>query len=100
MGRLFLLFLGVFLSVFPRSVQGDITVGGNRPVSVFVPSSYDPSAPTPLIILLHGYGGTSSGVEGAMRFKPLAESQGFLYAAPDGTGDGCGARDPHHPYQR
>lgn len=74
-------------------VSADIVVGGGRPATVFVPSSYDPEVPTPLVFLLHGYGtGTNLGAsyEGFLQFRPLAESLGFLYLHPDGTLNPCG----------
>lgn len=67
---------------------GDPTA--QRPYDVFVPTGYDGAAPTPLVLLLHGY--TSSGVdqEAYFKFEPLAESRGFLFVHPDGTVDARG----------
>jgi polyhydroxybutyrate depolymerase len=55
-----------------------------RPYEVFVPSSYTPAEPMPLVLLLHGH--TANGVvqEGYFQFGPLAEERGFLYVHPDG----------------
>ncbi len=39
--------------------QADLVVGGDRPVTVHIPASYDAHQPAPLLILLHGF--TSSG---------------------------------------
>jgi len=39
----------------------------------------------PLVIALHGAGGTGVGTEGDKRFRPLAEARGFLYCYPDGS---------------
>lgn len=61
-----------------------------RPFDVFVPSSYDPASPTPLILLLHGYTGSGESQEAYFGFEPLAESRGFLYVHPDGTVDARG----------
>jgi len=60
---------------------------GRGPVTVFVPTSYDPAVPTPLMLLLHGYGSTGDLQEAYMRFLPVAEERGFIYAHPDGTQD-------------
>ena len=65
-------------------------VAGHRPVSVYVPSSYDSRTTMPLVLLLHGYGDTGAGVEGRMQFRPLAEARGFLYCAPDSLVDQAG----------
>ena len=56
-----------------------------RPVALYVPSSYDGQTPMPLVILLHGFGGSGQEVEDWMRFRPLAEDRGFLYCYPDGS---------------
>lgn len=60
-------------------------IGGDRPVEVFVPSSYKEGTPAPLVILLHGYTSSGAGQEAYFKMQPLAESKGFLYAHPDGT---------------
>jgi polyhydroxybutyrate depolymerase len=69
---------------------GEVIVGGDRPVEVFVPSSYDGSEPTPLVILLHGYTASGALQEIYMQIQPEAEARGFLYAHPDGTTDALG----------
>jgi polyhydroxybutyrate depolymerase len=58
-----------------------------RPVSVYVPSSYDGQRSVPLVILLHGYTGTGASQEDYMQFQPLAEAHGFLYCYPDSMVD-------------
>ncbi len=74
------------------SSPAELVVGGDRPVTVHVPASYDASRPAPLLILLHGY--TGSGDENVAYFglAAAAEQHGFVYAAPDGTIDGDGNR--------
>ncbi|WP_437678151.1 alpha/beta hydrolase family esterase [Sorangium sp. So ce131] len=62
-------------------------IGGDRPVDLFVPSSYEEGTPTPLVILLHGYTASGSVQEAYFMLQPLAEERGFLYAHPDGTTD-------------
>jgi polyhydroxybutyrate depolymerase len=67
---------------------GDATMfGGDRPVELFVPSSYDPATPIPLVLLLHGYGVSGQVQEWIFKLKPEAEARGFLYAYPNGTED-------------
>lgn len=56
-----------------------------RPTSIYVPSSYDPATPMPLVFLFHGVPDTGQGVESYMQFSPLAESRGFLYCYPDAS---------------
>ncbi len=68
-----------------------VNVGrGNIPVHV--PASYTPSSPAPLILALHGYGGSGAQLEAYVNFTALAEPFGFLLVAPDGTGDLIGNR--------
>ncbi len=68
----------------------DFDAGGERPVRVKVPESYDPEAPAPLLILLHGYGGTGAVQNGYFGLEPVALANGFVYAYPDGTVDVTG----------
>jgi polyhydroxybutyrate depolymerase len=72
--------------------SGAIVVGGDRPVAVHVPASYDPSKPAPLLILLHGYTDSGAGIERYFDVASAAERLGFVYAAPDGTVDADGNR--------
>jgi polyhydroxybutyrate depolymerase len=65
-------------------------IGGDRPVTVYVPPSYNASVPMPLVLLLHGYTLTGALEEAYMQIQPVAESRGFLYAHPDGTKDPLG----------
>lgn len=67
-------------------------IGGDRPVEVFVPSGYQEGTPTPLVILLHGYGASGLAQELLFQVQPVAEARGFLYAHPDGTFDTDGSR--------
>ncbi len=62
----------------------------DRPYDVFVPTGYDASTPTPLVLLLHGYTASGEVQEEYFKFEPLAESRGFLYVHPDGTVDPTG----------
>ncbi len=58
-----------------------------RPYNFHVPSGYDETKATPLVIMLHGY--SASGVIEEVYFQLTATSdaQTFLYAYPDGTKD-------------
>lgn len=67
--------------------------GGSRPAAnVYVPAGYDPATPMPLVLLLHGYGGTGAGHDSYLGLRPFADSRGFLYCFPDGTVDQANAR--------
>jgi len=71
----------------PRTV-----FGGDRPVTIQVPTTYDAGRPTPLLISLRGYGANGVIEEQYLRLGSLVESAGILIIAPDGTMDGNGAR--------
>ena len=57
-------------AVLPRASASSpafLVVGGDRPVTVHIPASYDRSRPAPLLIVLHGF--TVSGEEVATYFE-------------------------------
>ncbi len=76
-------------TVAESSAANDDSIA-DRPYDVFVPTGYDPAAPMPLVLLLHGYTGTGVSQEAYFEFETLADSRGFLYVHPDGTVDGRG----------
>jgi predicted esterase len=58
-----------------------------QPYQVFVPTAYDKSRPTPLVIALHGMGGDENSyflAYGQGAFKVEAEKRGYLVACPKG----------------
>jgi poly(3-hydroxybutyrate) depolymerase len=62
------------------------SAGEIMPYRMYVPTAYDPARPMPLIVALHGLGGTEdSFFNGYDRLMPsLAEERGYLVAAPLG----------------
>jgi polyhydroxybutyrate depolymerase len=76
----------------PTPPAADIVVGGDRPVTVHVPASYDSGRPAPLLILLHGYGSSGRDHDGYFHLGATADQRGFLYAYPDGTINSSGDR--------
>ena len=74
------------------SPAAGLVVGGDRPVTVHVPPAYDASQPAPLLIYLHGYGGTGEQGDEYFGLGTRAVHDGFVYAAPDGTPDSEGNR--------
>ena len=67
------------------SPLADFVVGGDRPVTVHVPASYDENEPAPLLIFLHGYSGSGREDDASFNLAPAADAHGFVYAYPDGT---------------
>lgn len=63
--------------------------GVERTVRLHVPASL-PAGPVPLLVALHGGGGSGRQFEQQTGFDDLADRGGFLVAYPDGTGAGPG----------
>ncbi|MFY9553571.1 MAG: prolyl oligopeptidase family serine peptidase [Blastocatellia bacterium] len=73
---------GEFKKAYLSKVDGTL-----QPYQVFVPTAYDKSKPTPLIIALHGMGGDENSyflAYGQGAFKVEAEKRGYLVACPKG----------------
>jgi polyhydroxybutyrate depolymerase len=66
-------------------VNGSLNVGGlQRTYELTVPDFARHGGPRPLLIELHGGGGSGQGIERLARFGPLAERDGVVLVAPDG----------------
>ncbi len=74
------------------SRSADLTVGGDRPMTVHVPPGYDPNRPAPLLIVLHGFGSSGHEHDAYFHLGQAAAQRGFLYGYPDGSRDGTGDR--------
>ena len=61
--------------------------GGDRPVTLQVPATYDADRSYPLLLLLHGWGGTSLLNQVYLGFAGAADARDILVLAPDGTVD-------------
>jgi polyhydroxybutyrate depolymerase len=57
----------------------------SRPYDVIVPSAYVAGTPTPLVILLHGFGFDGAVQNAYFGMQAVAEQHGVLYVHPDGT---------------
>jgi polyhydroxybutyrate depolymerase len=62
------------------AVQKLTSGGRERTYRLFVPASYDGRTALPLVLDLHGSGGTAEGQAGTSRFEALAASAGFAVA--------------------
>jgi len=58
--------------------------GEQMPYALFVPSTYDPSNPAPLIVGLHGLGRPYDWVMGYEGYLDFAEAGGYIAVAPKG----------------
>ncbi len=68
----------------------DFEAGGDRPVTVRVPPTYDPNTPAPLVVLLHGYGATGFLQDVYLELSQPALDRGVIFVAPTGTEDSLG----------
>lgn len=80
---------GVADALFVPQTAGPIM---SRPYKYKVPSRYDATKPTPLLVMLHGFTASGDINELILHLAPLAESKNFLYAFPDGTKNPLGMR--------
>lgn len=58
-----------------------------QPAALYVPTTYDPAKPTPLVLFLHGKFWTEIDYMAMPFFRQLAESTGAIVVAPYGRGD-------------
>ena len=96
MKKYFFLFLLItpLLSFGQQTIYDSIYVGGlQRQFILYVPASYHPGTPVPLVLNFHGY--TSNAYEQMFYgdFRPIADTAGFIVVHPMGTLDILGT--PH-----
>ncbi len=69
----------------PGAYQLGFVVGGlDRMIHVYVPEGYDPETPMPMVLILHGAGGTGAGTAEFTDFNTLADREGFIAVYPQG----------------
>jgi polyhydroxybutyrate depolymerase len=70
-----------------NKTNGEIeTAGGLRKYLIYVPESYDPLTPTPLVISIHGFVQWPAHQQSMSGWNLLANEHGFLVVYPQGTG--------------
>jgi len=57
-----------------------------RTASVYVPPTYSPSKPAPLVLVFHGGGGNAGNAQRTAQMKEQADRHGLIVAYPSGTG--------------
>ncbi len=67
------------------SVKMMTSSGIERSYRLYVPSSYDASAPVAMVLNFHGLGGSGQQQERGSGFIDIAEREGFVLVSPDGT---------------
>ncbi|MFL5638949.1 MAG: alpha/beta hydrolase family esterase [Gemmatimonadaceae bacterium] len=68
-----------------------VSSGEKREYLLYVPTSYDRSKPTPLVISMHGAGLWGASQRDISRWNELADNKGFIVVYPSGLG-GKGVR--------
>jgi polyhydroxybutyrate depolymerase len=63
-----------------------------RPARLTVPSEYDAATPSPLVLVLHGYGANGAAQSVYFGLPRLLRREAFYVLAPDGTLDEAGLR--------
>jgi predicted esterase len=61
-----------------------------QPPLVFLPPRHDPAQPTPLLLLLHGYGGWAREI--AVQWRPVAARAGMMLVVPQAVRPVAGTR--------
>ncbi|MGC9396351.1 MAG: extracellular catalytic domain type 1 short-chain-length polyhydroxyalkanoate depolymerase [Anaerolineae bacterium] len=62
-----------------------ISSGVRREYLLYVPPSYDPNTPAPLVITLHGFAQWPANQRDVSQWDPLADEYGFIVVYPSGT---------------
>lgn len=62
-----------------------VSAGERRSYLLYVPESYDPSKPTPLVITMHGFAQWPAHQMHITRWNDLADEYGFIAVYPAGT---------------
>ena len=60
--------------------------GEERAYLLYVPSGYDPTLPTPLVLSLHGFASNPAQQQGYSIWNEVAESENFIVVYPAGSG--------------
>lgn len=69
----------------PGTVATTLRSGGrDRTYSLTVPESYDGETAAPLVVNLHGFGGTGDQQDQSTDMRPRAGARGYVVVAPDG----------------
>ena len=84
----------VSFGVRNRSNGSIVSSGQKREYLLYVPKSYDPTSPAPLVISMHGAGGWPVQQMDVSQWNRLADEYGFIVVYPSGTG-GAGPRVWH-----
>ena len=71
-----------------RSNHSLVSSGMRRDYLLYVPQSYDPARPTPLVLSFHGAGLWGAGQKEISRWNEVADREGIIVVYPSGVKDG------------
>ena len=81
-----ILLLNFAFSQAQTTVNGSFEFGGiNRTYSFYVPASYTPGNPVPMVIGLHGLSSSGSNFAQYRDFRSIADTANFIVVHPDGS---------------
>jgi polyhydroxybutyrate depolymerase len=72
-------------SIANKTTGQMLSSGEEREYLLYVPDSYDPSTPTPLIIVIHGFAQWPAHQAHVSQWNQLADEEGFIVVYPSGT---------------
>ncbi|MBN2149668.1 MAG: hypothetical protein JW726_19930 [Anaerolineales bacterium] len=78
--------LGAIIFSWVDEANGSLESSGEkREYLLYVPESYDPATPTPLVISIHGFAEWPAHQRDISHWNDLADKQGFIVVYPSGT---------------
>lgn len=77
--------LAIAFRIVNRTNGTLVSAGEDRAYLLYVPASYDPSVPTPLVISIHGFAEWPAHQMQTTRWNDLADEYGFIVVYPAGT---------------
>ncbi|WP_119069404.1 extracellular catalytic domain type 1 short-chain-length polyhydroxyalkanoate depolymerase [Aggregatilinea lenta] len=79
------LLLSPILTARAQQTHDSLTVNGvERTYTLYVPPTYDGAEPWPLVVGLHGRGGSGAGFAAQLDLNPIARDNDFITVYPDG----------------
>ncbi len=81
----FIVFVAVAFMIANQTKGTLVSSGENRKYLLYVPETYDPNVPTPLVVSIHGFAEWPAHQRDISRWNDLADQYGFIVVYPSGT---------------
>lgn len=78
--------IAVVFTVVNKTNGEIVSSGERRRYLLYVPDSYDPATPTPLVLTFHGFAEWPAHQMETGHWNDLADEDGFIVVYPEGTG--------------